>query len=54
MILSVKLNNDDNKSYRLVSWNAQSFSSALTLVVQGNDLSSITRNFEDITKLEVF
>ena len=54
MILTVKLNNDDNKVYRLVSWNAQNFASGLTLTVQGNDLSSVTTDFSGITKLEVY
>ena len=54
MILTVKLNNDDNKVYRLVSWNAQGFGSLLTLLVQGNDLSAVKNDFEDITKIEIF
>lgn len=54
MILSIRLNSDDQKTYRLVSWNAQNFSSSLTLTVQGNDLSAISADFANITKLEVF
>lgn len=54
MILKVRLNNDDTKIYYLVSWNAASFSSGLTLTVQGNNLSAVSADFAEITKLEVF
>lgn len=54
MILKVRLNSDDSKVYRLVSWNAASFSSGLTLTVQGNNLATVSEDFAEITKLEVY
>lgn len=54
MILKVRLNSDDTKIYLLTSWNAQTFSSSLTLTVQGNDLQGVSQNFRSIGKLEIF
>lgn len=54
MILKVRLNSDDTKIYRLVSWDAANFSSGLTLTVQGNNLSKVSADFAEITKLEIF
>ena len=54
MILKVRLNGDDSKVYRLVSWNAANFSSGLTLTVQGNNLATVSADFAEITKLEVY
>lgn len=54
MILKVRLNSDDTKIYHLTSWNAQTFSSSLTLTVQGNDLQGVSQNFRSIGKLEIF
>lgn len=54
MILKVRLNSDDSKVYRLVSWNAASFSTGLTLTIQGNNLSKVSADFAEITKLEIF
>lgn len=54
MILKVRLNSDDTKIYFLTSWNAQTFSSSLTLTVQGNDLQGVSQNFRSIGKLEIF
>ena len=54
MILTVRLNSDDSKIYRLTSWNATNFTSELTLTVQGSDLTGISTDFAEITKLEVF
>ena len=54
MILTVRLNSDDTKIYRLVSWDTANFSSGLTLTVQGNNLSKVSADFAEITKLEVY
>lgn len=54
MILKVRVNGDDNKVYHLVSWNAASFSSELTLTVQSNNLATVSADFAEITKLEVY
>lgn len=54
MILKVRLNSDDTKIYHLVSWDAANFSSGLTLTVQGNNLSKVSADFAEITKLEVY
>ena len=54
MILTVRLNSDDSKIYRLTSWNATNFTSELTLTVQGSDLTGISTDFAEITKLEIF
>lgn len=54
MVLKVRLNSDDNKIYRLVSWDANSFQSSLYLTIQGNDLSAISNDFVSITKLEIY
>ena len=54
MIYKVRLNDDNQKIYNLVSWNAQSFSATLQLTVQGSDMSQIGGDFEHIEKLEVF
>lgn len=54
MILKVRVNGDDSKIYRLTSWNATNFTSGLTLTVQGSDLTGISTDFADITKLEVY
>ena len=54
MILTVRLNSDDSKIYRLTSWNATNFTSELTLTVQGSDLTGISADFAEITKLEVY
>lgn len=54
MILTVRLNNDDTKIYRLTNWNAANFSTGLTLTVQGSDLTGISTDFAEITKLEIY
>lgn len=54
MILKVRVNGDDSKIYRLTSWNATNFTSGLTLTVQGSDLTGISTDFAEITKLEVY
>ena len=54
MILKVRLNSDDTKIYHLVSWDAASFTTGLTLTVQGNNLSKVSADFAEITKLEIF
>ena len=54
MILKVRLNSDDTKIYYLTQWNAQAFSSSLTLTIQGSDLQGVSLNFRTIEKLEVF
>lgn len=54
MILKVRVNGDDTKVYHLVSWNAASFSTGLTLTIQGNNLSKVSADFAEITKLEVY
>lgn len=54
MILTVRLNSDDSKIYRLTNWNAANFSTGLTLTVQGSDLTGISTDFAEITKLEIF
>lgn len=54
MILTVRLNSDDSKIYRLTSWNATNFTSELTLTVQGSDLTGISTDFAEIAKLEIF
>ena len=54
MILTIRLNGDDTKIYKLVNWDASSFTTNLSLHVQGDDLGSVSRDFSEITKLEVF
>lgn len=54
MILTVRLNSDDTKIYRLTNWNAANFSTGLTLTVQGSDLTGISADFAEITKLEIY
>lgn len=54
MIITARLNNDDSKTYYLVSWDSQDFANSTTLKVQGNDLGKVSADFSQITKLEVF
>lgn len=54
MVLRIRLNGDDTKIYKLVNWDASSFTTNLSLHVQGDDLGSVSRDFSEITKLEVF
>ena len=54
MIITARLNNDDSKTYYLVSWDSQDFANSTTLKVQGNELGKVSADFSQITKLEVF
>ena len=53
MVYTVRLNGNNAKTYRLVSWSAQSFATSLILTVQGNDLGLVSDDFSNITKIEI-
>lgn len=52
MIITARVNND--KTYRLVRWNALEFNANLTLVIQSTDLDDVRNTFETIDTLEIF
>lgn len=54
MVITARLNSDDSKTYYLVEWNSQDFANTMTIKVQGNEFQKISRDFAEISKLEIY
>lgn len=54
MIIKVRINEDDNLTWKLCSWSSASFAENPTLRLQTDDLVGIKNAFSEINKIEIF
>jgi hypothetical protein len=54
MIIKVRVNKNDNFIFKLCSWDASTFESSQSLIIQSDDLNLLREAFSTITNIEIF
>jgi len=54
MIIKVRVNKNDNFIFKLCSWDASTFESSQSLIIQSDDLNLLREAFSAITNIEIF
>ena len=54
MVIKARINENDNYTFKLCSWDAPSFESSQALIVQSDDFKYLKQAFSEINKIEIF
>ena len=54
MVIKVRVNKNDNYIFKLCSWDASTFESSQSLIIQSDDLNLLREAFSAITNIEIF
>ena len=54
MVIKARINENDNYTFKLCSWDAPSFESSQALIVQSDDFKYLKEAFSEINKIEIF